>query len=400
MKEICNFFEVYKGAVTGDTQEFILVENCSEFDTALQNYTIICRQENLAALLKWIEDEGFGMGGYVADCFNVGQFNTALMIVRGSLQITSFTGEFVQERGSIQAFLDYYGKEDDISFADQQMAIPQDSYVGLESLQAMSDEVPMDYSESGEYQAQMYPPEQDYQTTLEPVPEQGYQTTLEPVPEQGYSPEGYPQEPMSEQGYSPEGYQQEQMPEQGYSPEGYPQEPMPEQGYQGNILSDEEYSALNSQEEFAGISLEKPKESADVSLEKSEGIFAEESNEASEEVMHGVEYSVECEGLDIEGVTFKDGKVSIPFSSLSSIVSCMVSAVSKLTNEEIKGVQVLTREDCKEAAELVDQYAPSVIKDFILYEIMNAESDAEIIRLTAVLNDFCTYVRDRNIDRF
>lgn len=388
MLKICEFFEVQKGAVTGDTDEFVLVENCSQYDTALQNYSIVCRRYNLDQVLQWVNDEGFGMQGYVSDCFEGGLYKVALDIVKSSLAISYYTSEFVKQHGSSQAFLDYYGRGDNgIAFAEQQTEIPQDSFVGLESLQGLSDNdgIPEDQA------ANINTPESiqsfaadDFEEVLPPPVYPSEQQVYQPEP-LAYQPE-QPVYQQEQQAYQPEQsvYPPEQQAYQS-EPSAYQQEQEPEYLQKEKLLTDEEYEALTAP------SFTIPEKSVETAeLPEEEKISA---------IQHGVEYAVECEGLDVEGVTFKDGKVSIPFSALNNLVSCMVQAVSKIATEEVNGIQVLTKDDRADAAGLVDQYAPSVVKTFLIKEILNAESDAEIIRITAILNDFCTYLRDCNIDK-
>lgn len=382
MLKICEFFEVQKGAVTGDTDAFVLVENCSQYDTALQNYSIVCRRYNLDQVLQWVNDEGFGMQGYVSDCFEGGLYKVALDIVKSSLAISYYTSEFVKQHGSSQAFLDYYGRSDNgIAFAEQQIEIPQDSFVGLESLQGLSDNdgIPEDQV------ANIDIPESIQSFAADDFEEVLPQQPVYPPEQQAYQPE-QPVYQSEQQAYQSEQpiYPPEQQVYQSEQPV-HQQKQEPEYLQKEQLLTDEEYEALTAP------SLTIPEKSVET-----EELPKEEKTSA---MQHGVEYAVECEGLDIEGVTFKDGKVSIPFSALNNLVSCMVQAVSKIATEEVNGIQVLTKDDRTDAAGLVDQYAPSVVKTFLIKEILNAESDAEIIRITAILNDFCTYLRDCNIDK-
>ena len=64
-------------------------------------------------------------------------------------------------------------------------------------------------------------------------------------------------------------------------------------------------------------------------------------------------------------------------------------------DRHVKALEILKESDVEDAAELVETYAPSVLKEFFLWYIRKASSDSDLIRVTSVLNDFCKFVSDK-----
>lgn len=116
MNEICNYFNVIPEQEANDFQDGFVVEKCSTFDQGLR-CCIVCYQARVDELKGWIKNHCMRVADYVCGEIDAGRGSQSMRLLASTLQISSFTHEFVTECGGVQEFLDKYGKsENEISF--------------------------------------------------------------------------------------------------------------------------------------------------------------------------------------------------------------------------------------------------------------------------------------------
>ena len=109
MTEICKFLKVEHGTGTLEEEDCVLVEECKEYDTALSGYIIVCARKNLPEVLAWTSENMKDISDYIKGTFSGDSPAFGFILIRSTMNINSFTQEFVKSCGSVQAFLDKYG---------------------------------------------------------------------------------------------------------------------------------------------------------------------------------------------------------------------------------------------------------------------------------------------------
>lgn len=357
MQEVCNFFSIVRESDAAQSGGYRVVENCSKFDAALTGFFVVVFEEELGKVYDFVEDRFSNLFDYFKENVESGQGSFAFDLLRDTIHLTSFTEEFVTNAGSVQNFLDLYGRGSSvIEFADMGENEFPSEQVELESFAPVGEMRGIQNDEESD-ETQYFRNEAWQQETIEEPPTwQPEQETIEESPI--WQPE---QEPIKE-------------------PPTWQPEPEPT----------EEQSAWQPEQESV---VEQPKPVTLQKLKRTES----EPESKSECVTASIAYPIECNGVDIEGATFQDGKIIVKFEELSKFVNSIVAVASSLENKDAINRRTLTIEDLEIAAAEVDKYSPSVVKEFLISYVLHANQDLDLVRVTALLDDFCTYISERKI---
>lgn len=370
MQEVCNFFSIMRESDAAQSGGYRVVENCSKFDAALTGFFVVVFEEELGKVYDFVEDRFSNLFDYFKENVESGQGSFAFDLLRDTIHLTSFTEEFVTNAGSVQNFLDLYGRGSSvIEFADMGENEFPSEQVELESFAPVGEMRGIQNDEESD-ETQYFRNEAWQQETIEEPPT--WQPEQEPI-----------EEPLT---WQPE---QESVEEQSaWQPEPEPtEEPS---AWQPEQESTEEQSTWQSGQESV---VEQPKP---VILQKAKRTESEPESK-SECVTASIAYPIKCSGVDIEGATFQDGKIIVKFEELSKFVNSIVAVASSLENKDAVNRRTLTIEDLEMAAAEVDKYSPSVVKEFLISYVLHANQDLDLVRVTALLDDFCTYISERKI---
>lgn len=367
MHEVCKFLSVVRENGVEEDGSYFVVENCAKVDTALAGFVVVCFNEQLNSLFEFLDDRVSSVKDYVVENINSGNYKFAMDLIRETLHLTTYTEEFIGDAGSVQNFLDLYGiGSNNIEFAEMAETELPSEQIDFSSLAAVETaEEPEDVVlEESSLLNKMSEEATEEENTWLPTKEE---MSSKPLPT--FSPEpltqeetnallGKPEEPLVE----PE--ELEETPEETETPEEpkIPEEPK---------------------------TPEEPKAPEESVYQKPVKVY---DNSAA-----SIEYAVECSGVEIEGATFKDGKISVRFEELSKFVNSVMQVAGVLESKDSVNRKTLTVEDLEAAASEVDKYAPSIVKEFLIRYVLKAEKDMDLLRVTALLDDFCTYISERNL---
>lgn len=344
MHEVCKFLSVVRENGVEEDGSYFVVENCAKVDTALAGFVVVCFNEQLNSLFEFLDDRVSSVKDYVVENINSGNHKFAMDLIRETLHLTTYTEEFIGDAGSVQNFLDLYGiGSNNIEFAEMaETELPSEqidfsSLVAVETAEEPEDVVLGESSLLNKMSEEATGEEDTWLPTKEEM-------SSKPLPT--FLPEPLTQEETN----ALLGRLEEQTEEPLVEPEETPEEPI----YQKPV---EVYN-----------------------------------NSAA-----SIEYAVECSGVEIEGATFKDGKISVRFEELSKFVNSVMQVAGVLESKDSANRKTLTVEDLEAAASEVDKYAPSIVKEFLIRYVLKAEKDMDLLRVTALLDDFCTYISERNL---
>ena len=324
MTEICKFLKVEHGTGTLEEEDCVLVEECKEYDTALSGYIIVCARKNLPEVLAWTSENMKDISDYIKGTFSGDSPAFGFILIRSTMNINSFTQEFVKSCGSVQAFLDKYG--------------------------------------------------------VSPFLER----SVEQAPEARTWTPGLTQDIGRQE--------EESLPASMEIPESL-------NAAYGDDEEEPQDSFGDPQDDFEDVQ-------DDFSDGGRTSIFVTDTTEdtyfnGSKVVLNPDEvYGVECADMDISALQFRNGKVIVPFSHLSELVSQVVAASSVIEQKDAEGFEILTNDSKFAAAQLVERYAPTVIKEFMLSYVRSAGTDAELVRITRMLDEFCNFVAGKKILSF
>lgn len=343
--EFKDFFDVRKNAC--DSDDFTIIEDCADTEGALSGYFIICYDRNIDGLIKWVEDNCKDITDYVADNIRNGNMPFAIDLVKPTIGIDSITDEFIADCGSVQDFLDRYGNEgSEISFSSVTDAKKEDG-IDASSLEE---------------------PEREEEVPI------GVPSCLSGIQDDSLDLAGFGDEP------SDSAIEEE---DETSSPE--------EPAFKDDTTTDESDSEEVDEEPEAAETGEEP-ESAETGEEPESTCFNSDGTLGAPEI--------ECDGIAVPFMNVNNGKISIKFSDLANLVNFVTEASAQLEEEDAKDTRILTESEKHEAAKVLDHYSPAVVKEFMLRYVLEAESSADYIRITSVLNSFCAYIEENKIDSF
>lgn len=432
MKNICDYLTIKHGTGIADCEEYVVVERCEEVEASLVNYYIVCDRNNLPEICEWVNDNTKNVASYISSVIAGGNYTFAFSLIRGNVHLESYTEVFVTRCGSIQAFLDTYGASEDIIFSDE---VDAEEPVDVSTLPEVEQSEPTDDIDdvlsgiaslqnsdegSGEPEEAMVEPDAvssdgvSGAVNLSKDSDTRTAFSLDPV-------DAPPMAPPVEPATSP--VEPIASPIEPVEPVAPPVEPVapvnltkPDAG--ATISLDKPEPAEAEPKEFIPIDLSKPAPIEEEPIPEPEPVLEPEPTpisvpefvpksesepepepapvpEASAEFDPNATYNITCDNVDIDALRYENGKVVVPFSHLSSLVSDILKALNQVEEADMKALEILKESDVEDAAELVETYAPSVLKEFFLWYIRKASSDSDLIRVTSVLNDFCKFVSDK-----
>ncbi|MCI9128529.1 MAG: hypothetical protein HFG28_15460 [Eubacterium sp.] len=361
MTGICKFLKVEHGTGTLEGEDCVLVEECKEYDTALSDYIIVCDRKDLSEVLVWTSENMKDISDYIKGTFSGDSPAFGFTLIRSTLNINSFTQEFVKSCGSVQAFLDKYGVSPSLERSVEQAPEARTWTPGLtqdigrqEESQPASIEMPESlkpaYGDDEEEPQDSFGDPQDEFEDVQDDFSDGARTSIFITD----TIEDTEEEPVEEA-------------------------PLVQ-------LTEEEREPVDEQPPVQFTDEEEPE---DTYFNSSKVVLN------PDEV-----YGVECAGMDISALQFRNGKVIVPFSHLSELVSQVVAASSVIEQKDAEGFEILTNDSKFVAAKLVERYAPTVIKEFMLSYVRSAGTDAELVRITRMLDEFCNFVAGKKILSF
>lgn len=376
MMEICKLLSVQHGISADDTETSVVVEKCSGYDTALTGFCVVCRKDDLPEIVAWVNENMKDIADYIKGMLEGGNPAFGFTLIRSTLNVSSFTEEFVNDCGSVQAFLDKYGASPSLEFSEE--AVQEERYnpgewaqgragtVMPESLMSAAAEQPQD--SFGDPQDDFDDLQNDFDDldnsadgTVAFMADAGEQLEEEPVVEP-------PEKPIEEPVVEP-------------------------------LEKPIEKPAVEMSEKPIVELVEEP--TVELSKKPSEEPIDETPPGNGHAVLKAEAiYAVECAGVEITALQFRDGKVIIPFSHLSKLAEQILSAASVIEKKDAEGFEILTNDSKYAAAQMVEHYAPTVIKEFMLSYVRGAESDADLVRITKMLDEFCSFVASQKIPDF
>lgn len=393
MTEICKFLKVEHGTGTLKEEDCVLVEECKEYDTALSGYIIVCDRKDLPEVLAWTSENMKDILDYIKGTFSSDNPAFGFTLIRSTLNINSFTQEFVKSCGSVQAFLDKYGVSPFLERSVEQAPEARTWTPGLtqdigrqeeESLPA-SMEIPESLNaaygdDEEEPQDSFGDPQDDFEDVQDDFSYGGCTSifvtdTVEDT-----------EEPAEEKPI-------EEKPSVQLMEEEAAGEKPPVQLAKKEEAADEQPVQLTEEREPVDgqpyVQFTDEEEPENTYFNSSKVVLN------PDEV-----YGVECAGMDISALQFRNGKVIVPFRHLSELVSQVVAASSVIEQKDAEGFEILTNDSKFAAAQLVERYAPTVIKEFMLSYVRSAGTDAELVRITRMLDEFCNFVAGKKILSF
>ena len=388
MTEICKFLKVEHGTGTLKEEDCVLVEECKEYDTALSGYIIVCARKDLPEVLMWTSENMKDISDYIKGTFSGDSPAFGFTLIRSTMNINSFTQEFVKSCGSVQAFLDKYGVSPSLERSVEQTPEARTwtpgltQYIGRQEEESQPASIEMPESLKAAYGDGEEEPQDSFgdpQDDFEDVPDDfrdGGRTSIFVTDTIEDTEEAAEETPLV-------------------------------QPTEGEAAVEKQPVQLTKEEEPAGgqpVQLKDEREPVD---EQPLVPFTDEEEpedtyfNGSKVVLNPDEvYGVECAGMDISALQFRNGKVIVPFSHLSELVSQVVAASSVIEQKDAEGFEILTNDSKFAAAQLVERYAPTVIKEFMLSYVRSAGTDAELVRITRMLDEFCNFVAGKKILSF
>lgn len=359
MTEICKFLKVEHGTGTLEEEDCVLVEECKEYDTALSGYIIVCARKNLPEVLAWTSENMKDISDYIKGTFSGDSPAFGFILIRSTMNINSFTQEFVKSCGSVQAFLDKYGVSPFLERSVEQAPEARTWTPGLTQ-------------DIGRQEEKSLPASMEIPESLNAA-----YGDDEEEPQDSF---GDPQDDFEDV-----------------------QDDFSDGGRTSIFVTD---TAEDTEEPVGGKPVQLKDEREPVDDQPLVPFTDEEEPEdtyfnGSKVVLNPDEvYGVECADMDISALQFRNGKVIVPFSHLSELVSQVVAASSVIEQKDAEGFEILTNDSKFAAAQLVERYAPTVIKEFMLSYVRSAGTDAELVRITRMLDEFCNFVAGKKILSF
>lgn len=355
MHEVCKFLSVVRENGVEEDGSYFVVENCAKVDTALAGFVVVCFNEQLNSLFEFLDDRVSSVKDYVVENINSGNYKFAMDLIRETLHLTTYTEEFIGDAGSVQNFLDLYGiGSNNIEFAEMAETELPSEQIDFSSLAAV-------------------------ETAEEPEDVAlGESSLLNKMSEEATG---------EEDTWLPTKEEMSSKPLPTFSPE-----PLTQEETNALLGKPEELEPL--EESF--VEPEEPEETQAEPKTPEEPVY-QKPVKVYDNSAASIEYGVECSGVEIEGATFKDGKISVRFEELSKFVNSVMQVAGVLESKDSANRKTLTVEDLEAAASEVDKYAPSIVKEFLIYYVLKAEKDMDLLRVTALLDEFCTYISERNL---
>jgi len=351
MHSICSFFDVVNNReLESDENVGTLVEQCSCYDSALSEFSLVCRSYKFDSLKGWVHSNCGKISHHACSRMD-SNMKFSMDLVKSALRIKSFTEEFVKDTGSVQGFLDRWGNSYAVDVRKTWEREPD-----AEADLAMSAQV-------------------------EEVPDYQFPSDSSDGDSDGWFFDGL--KDGTEDGDS-QIQQEDEVQEEDSGEEDD---------------SGEDIELLNS--------LLRTGTDGDASGDAGDGLTTAEEKPVAHASGSDSFQGMDC--TDVEDVDFpgegdshdriklpmksSDGReIAIPVTSLLEFANCIRKAAEQLETDEIPSTELLTPEDKQETLTFIDEYSPSMFKRFFLDLVRSAESDMDYIRVTKLLDEFCKFI--------
>lgn len=349
--EIYSFLDIAKkGRAMSPSLEKFVVEECADYDSALEDYVVVCHEDSLEQLKAWIVDNCKKIGNHACRNIDSGKYAHALSIVKSACRIHSFTEQYVMDAGSIQGFLDRYGaKQEVLNGAEVQESVKDE----VADAAAVSTPDEVDTEEAQGDEIVFRDDDEDFLSELnleamtdttdayEVIEPQGDESDELVVPELVSVLEALPEPELETE--------PETEPVVGEEPEPEPvEEPRPEPvGEPGPVVGIEPTMMVDNAGET-------------------------------------------CDGVHLPMADGSD--IVLPYRDLLRVAGIIRSAAAELEQSEVPETDLLSERDKDETLEFLDEFSPSMFKRFVMYYVSSAETDLDFCRVTKMLDKFCEFV--------
>lgn len=358
MNKICSYLDIARvGSVKDDGGGGIVVEECASYDSVLADFLVICKNENIEGAKIWIADNCRKVGNHANKSIDRGKGAFAFSLVKTALRISSYTEEFVNECGSLQGFLDKWGNENPIL---------------LKSNEATEVQSPNDMVFREAEQQDNEGGYDDFDDETENFLGLSF-TMTEPKDRTDF--------PEDECVDADEGNSEDTVEDSG--------------GDNAENNSDDINSAPPIE------SAERSEEN--FSEESFSDDFSEELQENDEEKCCDTEEDISTpkgqaiekpEGVSIPFLLNAGKNTIVSYKDLMNMAVFIRKAAEELELDDVSETEILRPEDKMETLSYLNEFAPSLIKRFFLSYIQDAESDIDYVRVTKMLDRFCSFVEN------
>lgn len=351
MHSICSFFDVVNNReLESDENVGTLVEQCSCYDSALSEFSLVCRSYKFDSLKGWVHSNCGKISHHACSRMDT-NMKFSMDLVKSALRIKSFTEEFVKDAGSVQGFLDRWGNSYAVDVRKTWEREPDAE--ADQAISAQGEEAP------------------DYQFSSDLLDD-------------------------SSDGWFFDGLKDGTGDDDSHAQK---EDEVPERDDSGKDDSDGDIELLNS--------LLRTGTDEAASGNAGDGLTAIEEKPVAP--ASGSDSFQEMDYVAGEDVDFSDGgdlhdkiklpmkssdgrEIAIPVTSLLEFANCIRKAAEQLETDEIPSTELLTPDDKQETLTFIDEYSPSMFKRFFLDLVRSAESDMDYIRITKLLDEFCKFI--------
>lgn len=353
MNKICSYLDIARvGSVKDDGGGGIVVEECASYDSVLADFLVICKNENIEGAKIWIADNCRKVGNHANKSIDRGKGAFAFSLVKTALRISSYTEEFVNECGSLQGFLDKWGNENPIL---------------LKSNEATEVQSPNDMVFREAEQQDNEGGYDDFDDETENFLGLSFTMT----------------EPKDRTDF-------------------------PEDECVDDEVNSEDTVEVSSEDNVEDSNDNMGNMPAIESIERSKENFSEESfsddlQEDDEEEHCDTEEDIftpkgqvieKPEGISIPFLLNTGKNTMVPYKDLMNMAVFIRKAAEELELDDVSETEILRPEDKMETLSYLNEFAPSLIKRFFLSYIQDAESDIDYVRVTKMLDKFCSFVEN------
>jgi Cobalamin biosynthesis protein CobT (nicotinate-mononucleotide:5, 6-dimethylbenzimidazole phosphoribosyltransferase) len=383
MEEICSYLDIVKeGEMASFESGGFVVEDCAGFDAALKGYSVVCYDYKVDGLKAWVRDNCRKVSDHVSNRIDDGNGAFALGIVKSILRLSSFTEEFVKEAGSAQDFLDYYGNKkrlanESLSEERQRDDLADQIAEGELSVVVLEDDAD---SADSDFHTGQWTDQIEFREENDNAGE-GSEAIL------GEFAEGNT--------FSFTGLEDGEF----VSAAAELYDPSEEDSVSATAADDTPDSPDTSGtpiEESDGKKSE-PGNAAEGGSSAQTESQPEPVSDQGQELENVMEEELQ-EGIQIPADYTGGRQTVIPYTKLLNFANFIRNAANELESAEVPDTELLTAKDKQETLKYLDDYAPSVFKEFTLNYVQSAETELDYVRITKMLDGFCQFVERRTIN--